>query len=361
MKRKINANVVPPVEMLAVPGRIHRMAWRAVGIQSSQQPPWLLLHGGPGSGAQPGLWAAFDLTRQRVIAPDQRAAGASQPRGSVSGNTLGALVADLDALRQHLGIERWALLAGSWGAVLALAYAQRYPQRVERLVLRGAFGVTRREIAAVVLPANTYGKVLGGAVRSEALWPVRRGMALPAALARLAQLFHCGALGAAPSVTALQAARGWQVRELRAALRGLRRALLHAQQQQQPSEAAALRQHYARLQRQQRHVLARLSHPRAHRSDREGIDKFRLQAHYLRHRGFVRPGALDRAVQEVARAGIDIDWIHGRFDAVCPPVHSQRWAALGRKAGGTARLHRPPCGHLGSEAPMLAAVRQCIG
>lgn len=351
MYRKINATPTsaawPAPRWLARPG-LHRIAWRDVG----RGEPWLLLHGGPGSGCQPGLLAPFDLSRQRVIAPDQRGSGDSRPRGRLPGNDLVALVADLEALRRHLGLERWSLLGGSWGTVVALAYARQHPQRVQRLVLRGAFALTRREIGGLLLPGARHGKRVGGA---RAGWPVPAGAPLPQALSRLAQLFQSGTLTA----PALQASRGWALRERRDALRGLRRSLLAAQGQ----DAAPRRTLWAGLQRQQRRALARLRQPCATPQDRQARAKYRLQAHYLRHHGFVRPGGLDAAVRDLARRGVPVDWVHGRHDAICPPGNSRRWAALGRRqarARGQVRLHQVASGHLGGEPAMLQALRYCV-
>ena len=117
---------------------------------------------------------------------------------------------------------------------------------------------------------------------------------------------------------------------------------------------------WAGLQRQQRRALARLPQPGVRRSDRAARARYRVQAHYLLHRGFMRPGGLDRAVALLARERIPVDWVHGRFDAICPPANSARWAALGRRAGGPVVLHLPPSGHLGGEAAMLACLRACV-
>ena len=345
MPRKINATLDSPhwpaPRRLAHPG-LHRMAWRDMG----RGEPWLLLHGGPGSGCSPPLLAPFDLQCQRVIAPDQRGAGDSRPSGRTAANHLAALVADLEALRRHLGLARWSLLGGSWGTVVALAYARQHPDRVARLVLRGAFGLTRQEIGGLLLPSARGPKRLGGA---EAGWPVPAGAPLPQALSQLAQLLQSGAV-TAPS---LQVIRGWALRERRDALHGLRRGLRHLQGQ----AAAAQRRSWAALQRQQRRALATLRQPRATPGDRQARAKYRLQAHYLRHHGFVRPGALDAAVLALARQGIGVDWVHGRFDAICPPGNSRRWAAMGRPH---ARLHLVAGGHLGAEPAMLRALRYCV-
>ncbi len=108
--------------------------------------PIVLLHGGPGSGCQPEQLALFDLTRMFVILIDQRGAGRSLPHRDRSANTTGHLVADLELLRRHLGLSRWMLVGGSWGATLALAYAQAHPDRVTGIVLRATFLGTRAEL-----------------------------------------------------------------------------------------------------------------------------------------------------------------------------------------------------------------------
>ncbi len=108
--------------------------------------PVVLLHGGPGSGCQLDQVALFDLTRMFVILVDQRGAGRSLPHGDRSANTTDHLVADLERLRCHLGLSRWMLLGGSWGATLALAYAQAHPERVSMIVLRATFLGTRGEL-----------------------------------------------------------------------------------------------------------------------------------------------------------------------------------------------------------------------
>lgn len=108
--------------------------------------PVVLLHGGPGSGCQPDQLAMFDLTRMFVIMVDQRGAGRSLPHGCRDANTTAHLVADLELLRRHLGLSRWMLVGGSWGATLALAYGQAHPERVTGIVLRATFLGTRAEL-----------------------------------------------------------------------------------------------------------------------------------------------------------------------------------------------------------------------
>ncbi len=108
--------------------------------------PVVYLHGGPGSGCQPDHRRLFDPQRFHAVLFDQRGAGRSRPKGSRDDNTLPHLIADMEAIRERLGIARWLVVGGSWGATLALAYAQRHPDRVSGLVLRATFLGTRAEL-----------------------------------------------------------------------------------------------------------------------------------------------------------------------------------------------------------------------
>ncbi|MBL8389962.1 MAG: alpha/beta fold hydrolase [Hydrogenophaga sp.] len=326
-------------------GAPHAMAWHLGG--NPQGEPWLLLHGGPGSGANPGLMAPLDLARHRAIAPDQRGCGESRPRGATQRNHTAALVRDLEQLRERLGLARWSVLAGSWGSVLALAYARAHPTRVDRLVLRGAFALTQREIAGL-LRGQGYGQTLSVA---GLLWPQSGGVPMPALLARLRQLFQ----GGTPSVAGLRAARRWALCESRAAAHGMWKAWLHASRPAPP-----LRQAWG-LQRRRERRLAAEATRRPGVADRRLLDRLRIQRHYLAHRGFLRPGALDRAVMSLAHQGIRVDWVHGRHDAVCPPRNSRRWAAMGaRIAPDRVSLSLTGAGHLGHEPATLAALRDRV-
>lgn len=101
--------------------------------------PVVFLHGGPGSGCNPGQRRFFDPKHYRIILLDQRGCGRSRPQGSLVNNTTPDLVADLEALRLHLNIDTWHVFGGSWGSTLALSYATQYPQHVLSLSLRGIF------------------------------------------------------------------------------------------------------------------------------------------------------------------------------------------------------------------------------
>jgi proline iminopeptidase len=123
--------------------------WETCGNPAGK--PALVVHGGPGSGCTPGHRRRFDPARYRVVLFDQRMCGRSRPLADdpavdLGCNTTGALVADMERLRRHLGIQRWLLYGGSWGSTLLLAYAQRHPQRVSEIVITGVTTTRRSEI-----------------------------------------------------------------------------------------------------------------------------------------------------------------------------------------------------------------------
>ena len=108
--------------------------------------PALVLHGGPGGGISPFLRQGHDPARYRIILFDQRGCGQSTPYASLQDNTTWDLVSDIEQLRDHLGIDRWQVVGGSWGSTLALAYALTHKERVTELVLRGIFTLRQTEI-----------------------------------------------------------------------------------------------------------------------------------------------------------------------------------------------------------------------
>ncbi|MYW06736.1 prolyl aminopeptidase [Streptomyces sp. SID3343] len=126
------------------------VSWRRHGNPEGK--PAVFLHGGPGGGCLPDHARAFDPAKYDVLLFDQRGCGLSTPHVSrhdsdLTANTTWHLVADIERLRELLGIERWLVFGGSWGSTLALAYAQTHPQRVTELVLRGIFTLRRAELA----------------------------------------------------------------------------------------------------------------------------------------------------------------------------------------------------------------------
>jgi proline iminopeptidase len=123
---------------------LHEIYWEESGRPDGK--PVVFLHGGPGGGTNAQMRRFFDPDRYRIVLFDQRGCGRSRPHASLVDNTTPALIADIEALREHLEIERWQVFGGSWGSTLALAYAQAHPDRATELVLRGIFLVRPWEL-----------------------------------------------------------------------------------------------------------------------------------------------------------------------------------------------------------------------
>src|SRR3984893_10271612 len=115
--------------------------------------PAVYLHGGPGSGCQADHRRLFEPGRFHAVLFDQRGAGRSRPKGRREDNTLPHLIADMEMIREKFGFERWMIVGGSWGATLALAYAQAHSDRVTGIVLRATFLGTRAELEGAFLDA----------------------------------------------------------------------------------------------------------------------------------------------------------------------------------------------------------------
>jgi proline iminopeptidase len=129
--------------MLRVSG-VHEIYYEECGNPNGK--PAVFVHGGPGAGCDNRARCFFDPDAYRIVLFDQRGCGRSRPHASLVDNTTWHLVADMDQLRTHLGIDRWLVFGGSWGSTLGLAYAQTHPQRVSELVLRGIFMLSEFEL-----------------------------------------------------------------------------------------------------------------------------------------------------------------------------------------------------------------------
>jgi len=147
-QKRAGAHLYPSIEpfdqrVLEV-GDGHRVyveqSGRADGI------PVVVLHGGPGGGCSPAMRRYFDPDVYRVVLFDQRGCGRSRPHASDENNTTWDLVADIELIRETLGIDRWVVFGGSWGATLSLIYAQTHPERARALILRGVFLMTQDEL-----------------------------------------------------------------------------------------------------------------------------------------------------------------------------------------------------------------------
>ena len=138
----------PPIDVRRT-GRLkvsdlHEIYWEESGNPDGV--PVIGLHGGPGGGSSPEMRRFFNPDHYRIILFDQRGCGRSTPHSELRENDTWALVSDTEALRTHLGVDKWVVFGGSWGSTLALTYAVTYPQNVHGLILRGIFLVTQAEI-----------------------------------------------------------------------------------------------------------------------------------------------------------------------------------------------------------------------
>lgn len=241
-----------------------------------------MLHGGPGNSCNPAMLKWFDMDRHRVVMPDQRGAGKSKPSGALRRNSVTSLIADIEALRKHLGIERWNVVGGSWGAALALAYAGRHPDAVTCIVLRGSFLTGWDDIFRLFSPRRRGLLMLHGV-------PLR-GVREPNAHATFGAVVN---------------------RMLNGSLRDQDR----------------LGAGYARVERS----ALKLRQPKSPRMTQRQRDaqrhKYRIQAHYLRHRAWLGKPAVLAAAQTIGRRGIPVTILHGRHDFVCHPRNALRLQA----------------------------------
>jgi proline iminopeptidase len=266
-------DLFPPIEphahgRLDLDGR-HVMYWEVSGNPEGR--PVVFLHGGPGAGAGPDHRRFFDPRHYRIVVFDQRGAGRSTPLGELTDNTTQHLIADMERLRDHLGIMRWHVFGGSWGSTLALAYAQAHPARVGALVLRGIFLGGRHEIDWFL---HGMGRIFPEHWRNfvAAIPPGERKDLMAAYEKRLSD--------PDPKVH-LPAARAWSVYE------GSCSTLLPS-----PQTVAAFGE--------ERHAL--------------GLS--RIEAHYFKHGVFLEDGALLKGVAQIRNIPATI--IQGRYDIVCP-------------------------------------------
>jgi proline iminopeptidase len=169
--------LAPNTTMMLPVGDGHELYVETIG--DPDRAPAVFLHGGPGSGCQPAHRALFDPARWNAVLFDQRGAGRSTPHRSRKANTTAHQIEDMEAIRRSLSIERWLVVGGSWGATLALAYAEAYPQRVSGLVLRATFLGTQEELdrafgkSLAQLYPDLYADFLGVLPEDERSDPLR--------------------------------------------------------------------------------------------------------------------------------------------------------------------------------------------
>ena len=143
-RRRLYGKIEPYASGRLKVSDIHELYYEEAGNRDGK--PVVFLHGGPGGGIETDQRRYFDPKAYRVVLFDQRGCGKSTPHASLHENTTWDLVADMELLRDHLGIDNWQVFGGSWGSCLALAYAQTHPDRVTELILRGIFMLRRSEL-----------------------------------------------------------------------------------------------------------------------------------------------------------------------------------------------------------------------
>lgn len=156
-RRELYPDIEPYASGFMATESVHEIYYEESG--NPQGRPVIVLHGGPGGAVNPTMRRYFDPARYRIIMFDQRGCGLSRPHASLEANTTWHLIADIERLREQLGVDRWVVFGGSWGSTLSLAYAISHPERALALVLRGIFLMTSKELhwfyqdgASMVLP-----------------------------------------------------------------------------------------------------------------------------------------------------------------------------------------------------------------
>jgi proline iminopeptidase len=237
--------------------------------------PVVFLHGGPGAGTDAKQRRYFHPQAYRIVLFDQRGCGKSTPRASLVENSTWDLVADIERLRAHLGIEKWQVFGGSWGSTLALAYAETHPDRVTELVLRGIFLLRKKEIDWFYQEGASW---IFPDVWESFLAPI------PAAeRGDLVSAYHRRLISPDPKVR-IEAARAWSIWE------GATSRLIQ--------DAGFI--------------------------ERFGKDEFaetfaRIECHYFMNKGFFEHD--DQLLRNVDRIrGIPAVIVQGRYDVVCPMI-----------------------------------------
>jgi len=277
-------------------GHGHRVYYEQAGAPDGL--PIVLLHGGPGSGSNARQRGIADAARWRIVQFDQRGAGRSTPAGETAHNHTGALIADIEALRERLGIERWLVGGGSWGASLALAYAARHRERVTGVFLRGTFLTGQGDLDAFFHGAAAFAPEAHEAFLRIVPRRWRRSIVdwLDRSFARGDP--RCAAIAAA-----------WQAYET--VLSG------DVSPTSRPSVSVPDGDAAARL-----------------------VAKYRVQAHYLARKCFLGDAAVLNAAN--ALRGVPVAIVHGERDLVCRPQNAWR---VHRACAGSRLAWAPGAGH----------------
>jgi proline iminopeptidase len=286
--------------------RVHELYFEESGNPRGK--PVVFLHGGPGGATSPAMRRFFDPRRYRIVLFDQRGCGKSRPHASLADNTTWHLVEDIEALRRHLGIERWQVFGGSWGSTLALAYAEKHPRRVTELVLRGVFLLRRSELEWF------YQDPEGAAALFPDLWE-RYVAPIPPRERRDMMRAYYRRLTSRSARQRAAAAYAWSVWE--GATSFLRARADYVARFSDPDYAAAFA---------------------------------RIECHYFVNRGFLRRD--DQLLRDVRRIRhIPAVIVQGRYDVVCPMRSA--WALHRTWPEATLRIV-PDAGHSAFEPGIVA-------
>lgn len=301
--------------------RIERAHGHRIHVEECGHPaglPVVFLHGGPGSGCGPEHRRLFDPASYRILLVDQRGSGRSSPLGETAANRTPDLIGDLEALREAMGIDRWLLFGGSWGATLALAYAQAHADRVLGMVLRGVFLAREADL--------TWFFGADGAARLfPEDWAAFSAHGGSADWAELIERYYRLTHGEDPVAAGIAAYR-WSAWGERVVTWTDPRPL-------GPAPGGTPGQ----TERSRASLLA----------------KARIETHYARHRYFLDgDGVLS---DPSVLAGLPVTLAHGQRDLVCPLEGA--WYLHRRLAGSKLRVV-PDAGHLLWEPAMLEALMQ---
>lgn len=283
---------------------IHTLYWEECG--NPEGTPVLFLHGGPGGGLSPNHRRFFDPQHYRIVLFDQRGAGKSTPLGEYRNNTTALLIADIEKIREMLGISQWLVFGGSWGSTLALAYGEAHAERCLGFVLRGIFLCTKAEVEWFVNGMGWfYPEVhqrFAAAIPEE-----ERGDLLQAYVKRL----FCDD----PAIYT-EAARNWSRYE---------GSCLFLKPQPEAIEDFE--------------------------SDAVSLGIGRLEAHYMLNTAFMEDDQLIRDIGKIRHLPAVI--VQGRYDVICPPATAYRL----HQAWPEARFHLiGEAGHAAMEPGIAAAL-----
>jgi proline iminopeptidase len=296
----------PPIEPFKTgvldTGDGHQIYWELCGNPAGK--PALFLHGGPGSGCSPDHRRLFDPERYCVLLFDQRGCGRSKPAASLENNTTWHLVADMERLREMLGVDRWLVFGGSWGSTLALAYAQTHTQRVSALIVRGIFTLRREEVRWYYQEGASW--------LFPDLW---EGFVAPIPVAE----------------------RGDLLKAYRKRLTG-----------DDPAEQLACARAWSLWEGQTIRLLPDAANTEKHSNDAFSLAFARIENHYFVHDGWMDEGQLIRDAGKLAHIPGVI--VQGRYDA-CTPAHTA-WAL--HRAWPQAEFHLvADAGHAFNESGIL--------